>query len=157
MKLLVKPLGGGNFHLDVEPSAKIASVKEQIQESQGHAVDLQKLIFSGKILDNDKTIEEYGIQEKDFLVVMVSKVRGGTNVAQGYKACEGGAEGGAQGRGAEGGAGGAEGGDQGGACVRARGRHIRPRRGCAFGWPAGRLVLYVASLTQCPVPSSKPR
>lgn len=36
-------------------------------------MDLQKLIFSGKILENDKTLEAYGIKEKDFLVVMVSK------------------------------------------------------------------------------------
>lgn len=148
MKLLVKPLGGGNFHLDVEPSEKIASVKEQIQKSQGHAVDLQKLIFSGKILDNDKTIEEYGIQEKDFLVVMVSKVRCRTNVAQGCEACQGSAEGGAQGRGHDQGPrdaeGGGQGGAQGGACVRARCRRIRTRRGCAFGRYSGRLVLYVA-------------
>ncbi|WFC95500.1 UV excision repair protein rad23 [Malassezia brasiliensis] len=73
MKLLVKSLAGGNFHLDVEPSETIGAVKESIHKQQGHAVELQKLIFSGKILENDKTIESYGIKEKDFLVVMVSK------------------------------------------------------------------------------------
>ena len=82
MKLLVKSLAGGNFHLDVEPSdtvciselIKIQSVKEKVQKQQGHATEQQKLIFSGKILENSKLIQDYGIQEKDFLVVMVSKV-----------------------------------------------------------------------------------
>lgn len=81
MKLLVKSLAGGNFHLDVSADEKVRvyltqvlSVKESIQKQQGHAVDLQKLIFSGKILENEKTLEDYGIKEKDFLVVMVSKV-----------------------------------------------------------------------------------
>ncbi|WFD44817.1 UV excision repair protein rad23 [Malassezia psittaci] len=81
MKLLVKSLAGGNFHLDVEPSdtvctlelIKIQSVKEQVEKQQGHATEQQKLIFSGKILENSKCIQDYGIQEKDFLVVMVSK------------------------------------------------------------------------------------
>lgn len=51
----------------------MASVKQSIQSSQGHATENQKLIFSGKILSDDKTMGEYEIKEKDFLVVMVSK------------------------------------------------------------------------------------
>ena len=48
-------------------------VKQSIQASQGHPAENQKLIFSGKILADDKTVAEYEIKEKDFLVVMVSK------------------------------------------------------------------------------------
>lgn len=73
MKLLVKSLAGGNFYLDVEPTDTVAKVKQNIQESQGHAAELQKLIHSGKILNDDKTVADYEIKEKDFLVVMVSK------------------------------------------------------------------------------------
>lgn len=48
-------------------------MKQSIQASQGHPAENQKLIFSGKILADEKTIGDYEIKEKDFLVVMVSK------------------------------------------------------------------------------------
>ena len=51
-------------------------MKESIKAAQGHDVEQQKLIFSGKILSNEKTLDECGVKEKDFLVVMVSKVGG---------------------------------------------------------------------------------
>lgn len=53
---------------------QIASVKSKIKDTQGHAVELQKIIYSGKILTDAQTVEECKIKEKDFLVVMVSKV-----------------------------------------------------------------------------------
>nr|CDI53012.1 related to RAD23-nucleotide excision repair protein (ubiquitin-like protein) [Melanopsichium pennsylvanicum 4] len=73
MKLLIKSLAGGNFHLDAEPNDTIGIIKSKIQTEQGHAPELQKIIFSGKILTDDKTVADCNIKEKDFLVVMVSK------------------------------------------------------------------------------------
>lgn len=73
LQLTIKTLQQKQFKLDVDSSDSILSVKEKIQESQGHPVAQQKLIFSGKILVDDKKVEEYSISEKDFLVVMVSK------------------------------------------------------------------------------------
>jgi len=48
-------------------------LKEKIQEQQGHPVESQKIIYSGKVLSDDKTVESCNIKEKDFLVLMVSK------------------------------------------------------------------------------------
>ena len=73
MKLLVKSLTGGSFHIDVEASDTVATVKQNIQASKGHQAEHQKLIYAGKILSDEKTVGEYEIKEKDFLVVMVSK------------------------------------------------------------------------------------
>lgn len=73
MKLLIKSLAGGNFHLDAELTDTIGTIKSKIQKEQGHAPELQKIIFSGKILTDDKTVADCNIKEKDFLVVMVSK------------------------------------------------------------------------------------
>ncbi|KAI7875775.1 UV excision repair protein Rad23 [Lichtheimia hyalospora FSU 10163] len=81
MQLTVKTLQQKQFKLDVDGSDTILSVKQKIEESQGHAVSQQKLIFSGKILADDKKVEEYNISEKDFLVVMVSKPKATSSAA----------------------------------------------------------------------------
>ncbi|GAC71356.1 small Nuclear ribonucleoprotein splicing factor [Moesziomyces antarcticus T-34] len=70
MKLLIKSLAGGNFHLDAELSDTIGAIKQKIQAEQGHKPEWQKIIFSGKILTDDKTVADCNIKEKDFLVVM---------------------------------------------------------------------------------------
>ncbi len=53
---------------------KILNVKEKIKAAKGHAVEHQKIIFSGKVLADERTVEQCNIKEKDFLVSMVSKV-----------------------------------------------------------------------------------
>lgn len=56
-------------------TAQVADVKQAIAASQGFEVSLQKLIFSGKIMEDAKSLTEYGVAENHFLVCMVSKVR----------------------------------------------------------------------------------
>lgn len=75
MKLTFKTIAKKEtFTLDnVDPTNTVAQVKKEIQEAQGFNADLQKLIYSGKILVDDKTIESYSIKEKDFIVCMISK------------------------------------------------------------------------------------
>ncbi|KAM3588884.1 UV excision repair protein rad23 [Umbelopsis sp. WA50703] len=73
MKLTFKTLQQKQFQLDVDGTSTVADVKKQIEETQGHPITTQKLIYSGKILADDNTVESYNISEKDFLVVMVSK------------------------------------------------------------------------------------
>ncbi|KAI9275716.1 hypothetical protein BDA99DRAFT_568348 [Phascolomyces articulosus] len=73
MQLNIKTLQQKQFKLDVDSTDSILSVKEKIQESQGHDVSQQKLIYSGKILTDDKKVEECNINEKGFLVLMISK------------------------------------------------------------------------------------
>jgi len=71
----------------------VADVKKRIEEAHSHPAADQKLIYSGqkqqifpihvprltslhlgKVLPDDKTVEACEIREKDFLVLMVSKV-----------------------------------------------------------------------------------
>ena len=52
----------------------MSDLKNKIKDDQGFDVNSQKLIFSGKILNDDRTVESLQIKPKDFLVVMVSKV-----------------------------------------------------------------------------------
>ncbi|KAI0335009.1 UV excision repair protein Rad23 [Cubamyces sp. BRFM 1775] len=73
MKITVKTLQQKVFQIDAEGSDTVADLKRKIQETQSHPIENQKLIYSGKVLPDTKTVESCEIKEKDFLVLMVSK------------------------------------------------------------------------------------
>jgi len=73
MKITIKTLQQKVFQVDAEGEDKVADVKQRIEDAHGHPVANQKLIYSGKVLPDDKTVEACEIREKDFLVLMVSK------------------------------------------------------------------------------------
>ena len=73
MKLTFKDLKQQKFTIDAEPTETIGAVKEKISKEKGWDVATQKLIYSGKILQDDNTIESYKIEEKGFIVCMTSK------------------------------------------------------------------------------------
>ncbi|KAI9183686.1 UV excision repair protein rad23 [Blastocladiella emersonii ATCC 22665] len=75
MKLTVKTLQQKAIVLDVEPTTTASGIKEKLAESQGFDVASQKLIYSGKILADDQTVEALGVKETDFMVVMVTKAK----------------------------------------------------------------------------------
>lgn len=56
---------------------QVKALKEKIEAERGKdnfPVSGQKLIYAGKILQDDTPIKDYKIDEKNFVVVMVSKV-----------------------------------------------------------------------------------
>ncbi|XP_061635819.1 UV excision repair protein RAD23 homolog B-like isoform X1 [Phyllopteryx taeniolatus] len=62
------------IHIDAEETVKV--LKERIAEERGKdafPVAGQKLIYAGKILNDDTALKEYNISEKNFVVVMVTK------------------------------------------------------------------------------------
>jgi len=76
MLITFKTLEQKTFKIEIEETEKVKTLKEKIAEEKG--VDLfpvagQKLIYSGKILDDDKLISECNIDVKNFVVVMVVK------------------------------------------------------------------------------------
>ncbi|GAA5979732.1 hypothetical protein JCM11641_004069 [Rhodosporidiobolus odoratus] len=73
VKIQFKTLQQKQFTIDAEPSETVADLKKKIEQEQGFAVDSQKIIFSGKILADDKTVGDANFKEKDFCVVMVTK------------------------------------------------------------------------------------
>jgi UV excision repair protein RAD23 len=74
MKISIQTLKGVKHELDVEESDTIRQVKEKIDQVHhlGPAAS-QKLIYVGKILNNEQTVGEIKIKPGDFLVVMTSK------------------------------------------------------------------------------------
>ncbi|KAK4070211.1 uncharacterized protein Triagg1_6632 [Trichoderma aggressivum f. europaeum] len=73
MKVTFRDLKQQKFVLDVEPTDKISAVKEKISAEKGWDPKTQKLIYSGKILKDDDTVQSYNIEEKGFVVCMVNK------------------------------------------------------------------------------------
>ncbi|KAG8918067.1 hypothetical protein FRC01_002059 [Tulasnella sp. 417] len=73
LSITVKTLQQKQFKVEAELSDTVAQLKQKIEATNGAPVANQKLVFSGKILADEKTVEECNIKEKDFLVLMVSK------------------------------------------------------------------------------------
>ncbi|KAF9322069.1 UV excision repair protein RAD23 B [Linnemannia elongata] len=79
MQITIKTLKQESFKVEVEESDKVLTIKEKVEQLQGHPVASQKLIFSGKpyllcvILADENPVSQYNITEKDFLVIMVTK------------------------------------------------------------------------------------
>ena len=57
--------------LDVDPWETIADVKAKIQLRLRVSASRQRLIFAGKLLEDNKTLTEYNVQEGDRLGVIV--------------------------------------------------------------------------------------
>ena len=76
MQLFVKTLSGKTISVECEESDKIEDVKAKIEEKEGVPVDQQRLIFAGKQLDGQKTLQECQIDEGASLS-MVLRLRGG--------------------------------------------------------------------------------
>ncbi|KAI5210568.1 UV excision repair protein Rad23 [Aureobasidium subglaciale] len=70
----IEDLKQQKFVIEAEPSETIGEVKAKIASEKGWEPSTQKLIYSGKILQDDKTVESYKIEEKGFIVCMTSKV-----------------------------------------------------------------------------------
>ncbi|KAG6816976.1 hypothetical protein H0H87_001291 [Tephrocybe sp. NHM501043] len=73
MKVTIKTTQQKVFQLDVDGSDTVGTLKQKIHDTQKYDIASMKIIYAGKILTDDKSIESCGIKEKDFLVLMVSK------------------------------------------------------------------------------------
>ena len=77
MKIVVKTLNGKQLGIEIEESNTVRQIKEKIEtEHSIGSADSLKLIRQGKVLDSDdKTANEVGLAEGDFIVAMVQKAK----------------------------------------------------------------------------------
>lgn len=58
----IKTLVGQTIIVDADPSDTIEAIKQKVQDKEGIALDLQRLIFDGKQLEDATTLESNKIQ-----------------------------------------------------------------------------------------------
>ncbi|XP_057675729.1 UV excision repair protein RAD23 homolog B isoform X2 [Corythoichthys intestinalis] len=76
MQITLKTLQQQTFKIDIDEDETVTRLKERIEQEKGKdhfPVAGQKLIYAGKILSDESVLKEYKIDEKNFVVVMVTK------------------------------------------------------------------------------------
>ena len=68
IKIFVKNLEK-TFTLMMKPTDTIMVLKAKILESQGFSISQQRIIFKGKQLEEEKTLRDYGVEDKNSLIM----------------------------------------------------------------------------------------
>jgi ubiquitin C len=76
MQIFVKTLAGKVITVDVDPSDSIDAVKRKIAEKENLPPGEQRLIYSGKQLDENRTLSDYDIKA-DATLHLLLRLKGG--------------------------------------------------------------------------------
>uniref|UniRef100_A0A8C5HBL1 Ubiquitin-like protein NEDD8 n=1 Tax=Gouania willdenowi TaxID=441366 RepID=A0A8C5HBL1_GOUWI len=71
-------LTGKEIEIDIEPTDKVERIKERVEEKEGIPPQQQRLIYSGKQMNDEKTAADYKIQGGSVLHLVLA-LRGGAN------------------------------------------------------------------------------
>uniref|UniRef100_A0A3B0NC52 Ubiquitin,putative n=1 Tax=Theileria annulata TaxID=5874 RepID=A0A3B0NC52_THEAN len=76
LNISVQTMQGKRIQLQVSQNETVLDLKNKLEKEQTIPVDQQRLIFDGKLLENGKTIADYGIKDNAVLQ-LVLRLRGG--------------------------------------------------------------------------------
>ncbi|ESN93656.1 hypothetical protein HELRODRAFT_157839 [Helobdella robusta] len=74
----VKTLTGIEIEIDIEPTDKVERIKERVEEKEGITPAQQRLIFSGKQMNDEKTAADYKVTGGSVLHLVLA-LRGGAS------------------------------------------------------------------------------
>jgi len=72
-QIFVKSSNNMTFTINITPDETVESLKTQIFNQEGISVDLQKLLFAGKLLENDCSLESYNILPLTTIRLVIGK------------------------------------------------------------------------------------
>ncbi|KAK2869233.1 hypothetical protein Q7C36_001104 [Tachysurus vachellii] len=78
LTITLKTLQQQTFKIQIDEELTVRALKEKIESEKGqdaYPIAGQKLIYAGKILNDDVPLKEYKIEEKNFVVVMITKLK----------------------------------------------------------------------------------
>lgn len=75
-QIFIKMLTGDSLAVDRNPQMTVAQLKELISAKQSLPVDQQRLVYQGKQLEDDMTLQDYGIEDNSS-IHLILRLRGG--------------------------------------------------------------------------------
>jgi ubiquitin C len=79
MQIFVRTLTGKTATIEVEGTETIADLKEKLREREGIPADQQRLVFAGKLLQDERTINDYNISKENTIHLLL-RLKGGMQI-----------------------------------------------------------------------------